>query len=272
MAGWHHQLDGREFEWTPEDGDGQGGLACCDSWDRKESDRTERLNWTELIPRMSTWNVYSAAAWKSVIVSIWLMCAQLLSHVWLFVTPWTVACPVALSMESSRQEFWSELPFPTPGDLLSPETETAFLLSPALAGGFFATVPPGKSSLVDQFSSVAESCPTICNPIDCSTTGLPVHHQLLEFIQTHVLWVGDAIQPSHPLSSSSPLAFNLSEHQGLFKWVSSLHQVAEVLSRVLLQHFSNHLWDNWELKTLDCRLNYSSEHLGALNNNCLCIS
>ena len=93
-----------------------------------------------------------------------------------------------------------------------------------------------------------------------------------EFTQTHVHWVRHAIQPSHPLSSTSPPTFNLSEHQGLFKWVSSLHQVAEVLSRVLLQHFSNHLWDNWELKTLDCRLNYSSEHLGALNNNCLCIS
>ena len=72
-----------------------------------------------------------------------------------------------------------------------------------------------------QFSSVAQSCPTLCDPMDCSTTGLPVHHQLLEPIQTHVHWVGDAIQPSHPLSSS-PLAFNLSQHQGLFKWVSSL--------------------------------------------------
>ena len=64
-------------------------------------------------------------------------------------------------------------------------------------------------------SSVTKSCPTLCNPMDCSTPGFPVHHQLLELAQTHVHWVSDAIQPSHPLSSSSPPAFNLSQHQGL---------------------------------------------------------
>ena len=80
-----------------------------------------------------------------------------------------------------------------------------------------------------QFSPVAQSCPTLCNPMDCSTPGLPVHHQLPEFTQTHVHWIGDAIQPSHTLSSPSPPAFNLSQHQGLFQWVSSLHQVAKVL-------------------------------------------
>ena len=78
-----------------------------------------------------------------------------------------------------------------------------------------------------QFSSVAQSCPTLCNPMDCSKPGLPVHHQLLEFTQTHVHWVGDAIQPSHPLLSPSPPAFHLSQHQGLFQWVSSSHQVAK---------------------------------------------
>ena len=67
-----------------------------------------------------------------------------------------------------------------------------------------------------QFSSVAQLCPTLCNPMDCSTPGLPVYHQLPEFTQTHVYPVGDAIQPSHPLSSPSPPAFNLSQHQGLF--------------------------------------------------------
>ena len=83
--------------------------------------------------------------------------------------------------------------------------------------------------LNSQFSSVAQSCLTLCNPMDHSTPGLPVHHQLLEFTQTRVHWVGNAIQPSHPLSSPSPLAFNLSQHQSLFQWVSSLHQVAKVL-------------------------------------------
>ena len=76
-----------------------------------------------------------------------------------------------------------------------------------------------------QFSSVAQLCPTLCYPMDCSTPGLPVHHQLPESTQTHqthVHWVGDAIQSSQPLPSSSPPAFSLSQHQGLFKWVSSL--------------------------------------------------
>ena len=74
-----------------------------------------------------------------------------------------------------------------------------------------------------QFSSVAQLCPTLCDPMDCSMPGLLAHHQLPEFTQTHVHWVSDAIQPSHPLSSPSPSTFNPSQHQGLFKWVSSSH-------------------------------------------------
>ena len=78
---------------------------------------------------------------------------------------------------------------------------------------------PGTTSLcwlcILQFSSVTQLCPTLCDPMDCSTPGLPVHHQLQEFTQTHVHWVSDAIQPSHPLSSTSPSTFNLSQHQGL---------------------------------------------------------
>ena len=80
-----------------------------------------------------------------------------------------------------------------------------------------------------QFSSVIQLCPTLCNPMDCRTPGLPVHYQLPEFTQTHVHWVADDIQPSHSLPSPSPPAFNLSQHQGLFQWVSSSHQVAKVL-------------------------------------------
>ena len=72
-------------------------------------------------------------------------------------------------------------------------------------------------------SSVAYSCLNLCNLMDCSTPGLPVHHQLPVFTQAHVHWVGDAIQPFHPPSSPFPSAFNLSQHQSLFKWVSSLH-------------------------------------------------
>ena len=78
-------------------------------------------------------------------------------------------------------------------------------------------------------NSVAQSCLTLCNPMGCSTPGFPVHHKLPELAQTHVHQVGEAIQMSHPLSSPSPPAFNLSQYQGLFQWVSSLHQVARVL-------------------------------------------
>ena len=92
-------------------------------------------------------------------------------------------------------------------------------------------------SPLSQFSSVAQSCPTLCDPMNCSTPGLPVHHQLPEFTQTHVHWVSDAIQPSHPLSSPSPPAPNPSQHQSLFQWVSSLDQVAKVLE-FQLQHQS----------------------------------
>ena len=80
-----------------------------------------------------------------------------------------------------------------------------------------------------QFSSVAQSCPTLCDPTNRSTPGLPVHHQLLEFTRTHVHRVSNAIQPSHPLSSPSPPAPNPSQHQSLFQWVNSLHEVAKVL-------------------------------------------
>ena len=79
------------------------------------------------------------------------------------------------------------------------------------------------------FSSVAQSYPTLCDPMNCSRPGLPVHHQLPEFTQTHVHQVSDAIQPSHPLSSPSPPAPNPSQHQSLFQWVNSSHEVAKVL-------------------------------------------
>ena len=86
-----------------------------------------------------------------------------------------------------------------------------------------------RLSRFHQFSSVAQSCPTLWDPMNRSTLGLPVHHQLLEFTQTHVHWVGYAIQPSHPLSSPSPPAPNPSQHQSLFQWVNSSHEVAKVL-------------------------------------------
>ena len=80
-----------------------------------------------------------------------------------------------------------------------------------------------------QFSSVAQLCPTLCDPMNHSMPGLPVHHQLPEFMQTHIHRVSNAIQPSHPLSSPSPPAHNPSQHQGLFQWLNSSHEVAKVL-------------------------------------------
>ena len=93
-----------------------------------------------------------------------------------------------------------------------------------------------------QFSSVAQSCLTLCDSKHYSMPRLPVHHQLLESIQTHVHWVCDAIQKSHPLSSPSPLALYISQHQGLFKWVSSSHQVAKVLEFQSVLPMNNQGW------------------------------
>ena len=126
--------------------------------------------------------------------------AQSLSHVWLFATLQTVACQAPLSKGFFRQQFWS-----------------------------------GFSSVL--FSSVAQSCPTLCDPMNRSTPGLPVHYQFPEFTQTHVHQVGDTIQSSHPRSPPSPPAPNPSQHLGLFQWVNSSHEVAKVLE-FQLQHQS----------------------------------
>ena len=122
----------------------------------------------------------------------------------------------------SRQEYWSGLLCPPLGNLPNPGIEPRF---PTLQVDFL----PSEPDWLFQFSSVAQSCPTLCDPMNCSTPGLPVHHQLPEFTPTHLHRVSDAIQPSHPLSSPSPPAPNPSQHQGLFQWVNSSHQVAKVL-------------------------------------------
>ena len=96
-----------------------------------------------------------------------------------------------------------------------------------------------SSQFVLRCRSVAKLRLTLCNPMDCSMPGFPVLHYLPELAQTHIHWLGDAIQPTHPLSPASPPALNLSQHQGLFQWVSSSHQVAKVLEFQLL-HQSFH--------------------------------
>ena len=153
------------------------------------------------------------------------------SHVWHGATLWTVAHQATLSMGFSRQEYLSGLPCPPPGYLLYPGIEPVSLTSPALAGSIYTT----NANWEVQFSSVAQSCPTLCDPMNCSTPGLPVHHQLPEFTQTHIHRVRDAIQPSHSLSCPSPSAPDPSQHQSLFQWV--LNHIS-VLTLSLLFIFS----------------------------------
>ena len=152
---------------------------------------------------------------------------KLLSRVQLFVTPRTAAYQAPLSMGFSRQEYWSGLPLPSPFDCVDHHKLWKILKVMGIPGhltrllrnlyaGQEATVRTGHGTTV-QFSSVTQSCPTLCDPLNRSTPGLPVHHQLPEFTQTHIHRVSDAIQPSHPLSSPSPPAPNPSQHQSLFQ-------------------------------------------------------
>ena len=154
----------------------------------------------------------------------------------LFATPCIVAQQAPLSTEFLRQEYWSGLPFPSLRDLADPGIKLTSAASSAWAGDIFTTEPLGKPFSSLQLSSVTQSCLTFCDPMDCNTPGFPVHHQLLDLAQTHVI-DSDAIEPSHPLLSPFKLAFNLSQHQGLFQCVSSSHQVAKVLESKL-QHQS----------------------------------
>ena len=138
------------------------------------------------------------------------MHACVLSHfsrVRVFVTVRTVAYQAPLFMGFSRQEYWSGLLCPPPGYLSDPGIRPASFMSPELAGRFFTTSTTWEAQLM-LLSSVTQSCPTLCNPMNRSTPGLPIHHQLPEFTQTHIHRVSDAIQPSHPLLCPSPPAPN----------------------------------------------------------------
>ena len=119
-----------------------------------------------------------------------------------------------------------------------------------------------------QLSSVTQSCLTLCDPMNLSTPGLPVHHQLPEFTQTHVHRVGDAIQPSHPLLSPSPPALKLSQHQGLFQWVNSSHEVANILE--FLQHHSSKASIFWRSAFFTVQLSHGCEKNHSLDQMDLC--
>ena len=152
------------------------------------------------------------------------------------VTLWTAACQASLSMDFPGKNTGVGCHFFLQGIFLTQGSKLSLL---SLLHGPVDSLPLSHVEspyYIIQFSSVTQSCPTLCYPINCSMPGLPVH-QLLESNQTRVHWVSDAIQPSHPLLSPSPPAINLSQHQGLFKWVSSSQQVAKVLE-FQLQHQS----------------------------------
>ena len=164
-------------------------------------------------------------AWK------WKVKVKSLSRVQLLATPWTAAYQAPLSMGFSRQDYWSGLPLPFLNVWVTvlQKSIVCFLkyIPEAKQYGNSKGIKMKFSSV--QFSTVAQSCPTIWDPMNCSTTGLPVHHQILEFTQPHVHRVIDAIQPSHPLSFHFPPAPIASQHQSLFQWVNSSHEVAKVL-------------------------------------------
>ena len=142
-----------------------------------------------------------------------------------------IAHQAPLSMEFSRQEYQSGLSFPSRG-----RGRTRISCVFYTGRRILYHWAPWEAVLF-LLGSIAQSCPTLCDPMDCSMPGLPVHHQLPELTQTHVHRVSDAIQPSHLLSSTSPTTFSLSQHQCLFQRVSSLHQVAKILE-FQLQHQS----------------------------------
>ena len=175
---------------------------------------------------------------------------QLLSCVWFFVTPWIAAPQDSLSITNS----WSSLKLMSIESVMPSNHLTLcypLLLLPSIFpsikvfsnesalcirwpkdwSSIFSISPSNEySGLISfQFSSVAQSCPTLCDPMNCSMPGLSVHHELPEFTQTQIHRVSDAIQPSHPLSSPFPPAPNPSQHHSLFQWVNSSHEVAKVL-------------------------------------------
>ena len=159
---------------------------------------------------------------KSVIWLLLFVAVQSLSRVLLFVTPWIAAHQACLSFTIT---FPGKLTS-CPAAPLPEQKENSYCCS------WLIWLP-----FSNLFTSVAQSCLSLRDPMDGSMPGFPVPHKLPELAQTQVHWVHDAMQPSHPLSSHSPPAFNLSQHQGLSQWISSSHQVAKVLE-FQLQHQS----------------------------------
>ena len=150
-------------------------------------------------------------------------------HCWVFQVCWHIECS---TFTASSFRIWNSsagIPSPPLALFIVMFPKAHLTLHSRMSGSRWLITPSWLSGSLVQFSSVAQSCLTLCDPMNRSTSGLPVHHQLLEFTQTHVHLVHDAIQPSHPRSSPSPPAPNPSQHQSLFQWVTSSHEVFKVL-------------------------------------------
>ena len=180
MAGWHHWLDGHE---SPGVGNGQGGLACCDSWGRKESDTTGRLNWTELnwmLEQLCEYIQKHQITQFTFKLSIFMVCELYTLK---------ICFHIYLKFRSSFSYLYFQWPPTTIPSVLH------------IAGT--------QKIFESWFNRLVALTP--CDPIDCSTPDFPVLHHLPELVQTRVHWIGDVIQPFYPLSSPSP-TFNLSQH------------------------------------------------------------
>ena len=234
-----------------------------------------RVNWCQRLGQNLDLQASTPVSFQSVFNIIPRLCACVLSRfssVWLFATPWTIA-QAPLSMGFSRQEHRSGLPCLQEIFLIQGSNPHLLCLlhcrqilyhwatgeahipllcrRNAVKVEFCVTagrgqpwgskdksfIPSSVNNLLGCCCSVAQSCLTLCDSMDCSMRGFPVLHYLPEFAQTYVHGAGDAIQPPHPLLSPTPPAFNLSQHQGLFQWVGCLHQVAKGLE-LQLQHQS----------------------------------
>ena len=177
---------------------GKGSLVCCSLQGHKELDTIEQLNWTELqilknFPGDSNGQPeHHSFTWMNVVNQYLLNTRHCAGYLLFFI-------------------------------LLTWKLGLVHV-------GLLTTIGPYTLFAISvQFSSVAQSCPTLCDPMNYNTPGLSVHHQFLQFTQTHVHRVGVAIQPSHPLSSPFPPVPNPSQHQSLFQWINSSHEVAKAL-------------------------------------------
>ena len=164
MDGWHHWLNGHEFEHSPGDDEGQRSLVCCSQWGHKESDMTQWLNNNSSGRKYIRMHFHQKSKGNYFIFLLKI---------------------VFLNIYHER-DYWCD-----------------------------RTQAWGEIKV--QFSSITQSCPTFCDPMNRCTPGLPVHHKLPEFTQTHIHQVSDAIQPSHPLLPPSPPAPNPSQNQSLFQ-------------------------------------------------------